>query len=73
MTIQDLSKGYLPILLVASLVIGGIIAGVEIGTVLEGFRQDHNALVSMQKEMGEIKRLLEARPVPCNPGGATIK
>ena len=74
MSIQDLSKGYVPIALVISLGIALVLAGMQGGMFIESTREDHNALLTLQVQVAdmqgkvvEIRKLLELRP-PCISG-----
>jgi hypothetical protein len=72
MTIQDLSKGYIPVLLAISLGIGLTMAGIETGIFIESMREDHSALLSLKGQVAEIKKMLEGH-VPCISGSVAGK
>jgi hypothetical protein len=72
MSLQDLSKGYIPILLAVSLGIGLTMAGMEAGIGIERMREDHSALVNLQREVADIKQILQAHG-PCISGSTMAK
>jgi len=64
----DLSRGYLPAIIVFALIVGVAAASYQVGNIMKGLEIDKQSttakFVSLENQIAEIKTILVSRP-PC--------